>query len=165
MGCERRIVASTESFATAPFLLRETQLVTLVPRRLGERLRQAAEIRLIEPPFDVPPLREKLICEDLGNEGVIEGDPLLALPGSALFASHRGGVDVPRLKATADNLVLLCPHCAVAPGLRYRSRRGRNDLAASPQSLGIAARNCLCPCWLRLRGCLQAKGTQPCSHR
>jgi LysR family transcriptional regulator, nod-box dependent transcriptional activator len=61
MGCERRIVASTESFATAPFLLRETQLVTLVPRRLGERLRQAAEIRLIEPPFDVPPLREKLI--------------------------------------------------------------------------------------------------------
>ncbi len=61
MGCDRRIVASTESFATAPFLLRETQLVTLVPRRLGERLRQAAEIRLIEPPFDVPPLREKLI--------------------------------------------------------------------------------------------------------
>ena len=61
IGCERRIVASTESFATAPFLLRETSLVTLVPRRLGERLRHAAEIRLIEPPFDVPPLREKLI--------------------------------------------------------------------------------------------------------
>jgi len=35
--------------------------VSLVPRRLGERLRQAADIRLIEPPFDVPPLREKLI--------------------------------------------------------------------------------------------------------
>jgi LysR family nod box-dependent transcriptional activator len=61
MGCERRVAASTESFATAPFLLRETQLVTLVPRRLGERLRQAADIRLVEPPFDVPPLREKLI--------------------------------------------------------------------------------------------------------
>jgi DNA-binding transcriptional LysR family regulator len=60
-GYERRIVASTESFATAPFLLRGTPLVSLVPRRLGERLRQAAEIRLIEPPFDVPPLREKLI--------------------------------------------------------------------------------------------------------
>ena len=50
-----------KSFATAPFLLRETPLVSLVPRRLGERLRQAADIRLIEPPFDVPPLREKLI--------------------------------------------------------------------------------------------------------
>ena len=61
LGCERRIVASTESFALAPFLLRGTTLVTLVPRRLGERLREAAEIRLVEPPFDVPPLREKLI--------------------------------------------------------------------------------------------------------
>jgi len=61
MGCERRIVASTESFATAPFLLRETPLVTLIPRRLGERLRLAADIRLIEMPFEVPPLREKLI--------------------------------------------------------------------------------------------------------
>jgi DNA-binding transcriptional LysR family regulator len=61
IGCERKIVASTESFATTPFLLRETSLVTLIPRRLGERLRQAAEIRLVQPPFDVPPLREKLI--------------------------------------------------------------------------------------------------------
>jgi len=61
LGHERKIVASTESFATAPFLLRDTSLVTLVPRRLGERLQQAADIRLIEPPFDVPPLREKLI--------------------------------------------------------------------------------------------------------
>jgi LysR family transcriptional regulator, nod-box dependent transcriptional activator len=60
-GYERRIVASTDSFATAPFLLRETPLVSLVPRRLGERLRQAADIRLIEPPFVAPPLREKLI--------------------------------------------------------------------------------------------------------
>ena len=61
MGCERRIVASTESFATALFLLQDTPLVTLVPRRLGERLRQAAQIRLIQPPFPLPALREKLI--------------------------------------------------------------------------------------------------------
>jgi LysR family nod box-dependent transcriptional activator len=61
MGCERRIVASTESFATALFLLHETPLVTLVPRRLGKRLQEAAQIRLIEPPFELPPLREKLI--------------------------------------------------------------------------------------------------------
>ena len=60
-GYERRIMASTESFATAPFLLRETSLVALIPLRLGERLERAADIRLIEPPFDVPPLREKLI--------------------------------------------------------------------------------------------------------
>ena len=60
-GYERRIVASTESFATAPFLLRGTSLVTLVPRRLGERLQHAADIRLLEVPLDVPPLRETLI--------------------------------------------------------------------------------------------------------
>ena len=61
MGIERRVVASTESFATAPFLLRDTPLVTLVPRRLGERLERAADIRLVEPPLDLPPLREKLV--------------------------------------------------------------------------------------------------------
>jgi DNA-binding transcriptional LysR family regulator len=61
LGFELRIVASTESFATAPFLLRETPFATLVPRRLGERLERAAEIRLVELPLAIPPLREKLI--------------------------------------------------------------------------------------------------------
>jgi DNA-binding transcriptional LysR family regulator len=61
LGFELKIVASTESFATAPFLLRDTPFATLVPRRLGERLREAADIRLVELPFDIPPLREKLI--------------------------------------------------------------------------------------------------------
>jgi DNA-binding transcriptional LysR family regulator len=61
LGFELKIVASTESFATAPFLLRGTQFATLVPRRLGERLQRAAEIRLVELPLDIPPLREKLI--------------------------------------------------------------------------------------------------------
>jgi LysR family nod box-dependent transcriptional activator len=59
-GYERRIVASTESFAAAPFLLAGTRMVTTVPRRLGERLRAAADIRLLEPPFAVPPLSLKL---------------------------------------------------------------------------------------------------------
>jgi LysR family transcriptional regulator, nod-box dependent transcriptional activator len=59
-GYERRIVASTESFAAAPFLLQGTPLLTMVPRRLAERLREAADIRLLELPFEVPPLREKL---------------------------------------------------------------------------------------------------------
>ncbi len=61
LGFELKIVASTESFATAPFLLRETPFATLVPRRLGERLTKAADIRLVELPLDIPPLREKLI--------------------------------------------------------------------------------------------------------
>lgn len=61
LGFELKIVASTESFATAPFLLRDTPFATLVPRRLGERLQPTADIRLIELPLDIPPLREKLI--------------------------------------------------------------------------------------------------------
>ncbi len=61
LGYELKIVASTESFATAPFLLRDTPFATLVPRRLGERLQRAAEIRLVELPLAIPPLREKLI--------------------------------------------------------------------------------------------------------
>jgi DNA-binding transcriptional LysR family regulator len=40
--------------------LEGTRLVTTVPRRLGERLRAAADIRLLEPPFTVPPLSLKL---------------------------------------------------------------------------------------------------------
>jgi len=60
-GHERRIVASTESFTAAPFLLKGTPLLTILPRRLGERMRAAADVRLFELPFDVPPLREKLV--------------------------------------------------------------------------------------------------------
>lgn len=60
-GYERRIVASTGSFAMAPFLVHGTTLITLVPRRLGERLQQAAGVRLVEPPVAIPPLREKLV--------------------------------------------------------------------------------------------------------
>jgi len=32
----------------------------MIPRRLGERMREAADLRLLELPFEVPPLREKL---------------------------------------------------------------------------------------------------------
>jgi LysR family nod box-dependent transcriptional activator len=60
-GHERNIVASTESFTAAPFLLRGTPLLTVLPRRLGEHMQSAAEVRLLELPFDVPPLREKLV--------------------------------------------------------------------------------------------------------
>jgi DNA-binding transcriptional LysR family regulator len=60
-GYERKIVASTDSFATAPFLLRETSLVTMVQRRLGARLERSADIKLLEPPFDIPPMCERLV--------------------------------------------------------------------------------------------------------
>jgi len=60
-GHERKIVASTESFTAAPFLLSGTPLLTILPKRLAERMQDAAAVRLFELPFDVPPLREKLV--------------------------------------------------------------------------------------------------------
>jgi DNA-binding transcriptional LysR family regulator len=60
IGNARKIIASTESFTAAPFLLVGTSMLTMVPRRLAKRMANAAPIRLLELPFEVPPLREKL---------------------------------------------------------------------------------------------------------
>jgi DNA-binding transcriptional LysR family regulator len=59
-GNERKIVASTGSFTAAPFMISGTPLLLMVPRKLGERMQAAAELRLFELPFEVPPLCEKL---------------------------------------------------------------------------------------------------------
>jgi DNA-binding transcriptional LysR family regulator len=61
LGYHSKIVASTETFATAPFLLRGTPLATILPKRLGERLQQAADIKLIDPPFNAPAFLERLV--------------------------------------------------------------------------------------------------------
>jgi LysR family nod box-dependent transcriptional activator len=61
IGHARKIIASTESFTAAPFLLAGTSMLTMVPTRLGERMASAADVRLLELPFEVPPLREKLV--------------------------------------------------------------------------------------------------------
>src|SRR5688572_22582657 len=60
-GYHRNIVATTESFTNAPFLLQGTTMLTMVPRRLATRMREAAHIRLLDIPVEVPPLAEKLI--------------------------------------------------------------------------------------------------------
>jgi len=60
IGYQRKIVASTDSFATALFLLRETSLVAMVQRRLGTRLEHSADIKILEPPVEIPPMCERL---------------------------------------------------------------------------------------------------------
>ena len=60
-GYQRNVVATTESFTNAPFLLQGTTMLAMVPRRLAERLQEAAHIRLMDIPVEVPPLAEKLI--------------------------------------------------------------------------------------------------------
>lgn len=60
-GYRRHIVATTSSMTNAPFLLQGTAMLSVVPRRLAERLRVAAGIRLLDLPLAVPPLAEKLV--------------------------------------------------------------------------------------------------------
>ena len=61
LGYHSKIVASTETFGTAPFLLRGTSLATIVPKRLAERLQSAADLKLIPLPFNAPPFLERLV--------------------------------------------------------------------------------------------------------
>ncbi len=60
-GYQRNIVATTTSMTNAPFLLQGTAMLSMVPRRLAERLRSAAGIRLLKIPIEVPPLAERLV--------------------------------------------------------------------------------------------------------
>jgi DNA-binding transcriptional LysR family regulator len=55
---KRRITTSTESFLLSLFALRGTPAMTIVPRRLAEFVKDAADIKLLKPPFDVPDLHE-----------------------------------------------------------------------------------------------------------
>jgi DNA-binding transcriptional LysR family regulator len=60
LGVQRHIGASVQSFLLAPFVISGTRMVTLIHRRLGERLSHCAGIRLIEPPFEFPIIRESI---------------------------------------------------------------------------------------------------------
>lgn len=61
LGHPRKFAAATEFFLTGPFLLRGTSLLTILPRRLAQRLQRPADIKLIDLPFDVPPFQERLV--------------------------------------------------------------------------------------------------------
>ncbi|WP_430336174.1 LysR family transcriptional regulator [Rhodococcus sp. ACT016] len=60
LGIARKIAVGTQSFVAAPFLLRDTRLVSLVHEKLARELEGPAQLRIIEPPVDLPPLHEKL---------------------------------------------------------------------------------------------------------
>jgi DNA-binding transcriptional LysR family regulator len=60
IGLKRNVVATAEGFLIAPFLLRGTRMVTLVHRRLGEQVADAAAIRLLDPPMELPEIHESV---------------------------------------------------------------------------------------------------------
>jgi DNA-binding transcriptional LysR family regulator len=51
---ERRIVLSTPHFMSIPFIIASTDLLVTVPYAVGESFAKVANIRLIEPPLDIP---------------------------------------------------------------------------------------------------------------
>ncbi len=57
-GITCRVEATSVNFITMPFLLAGTDLVTIIPERLGRQLSAAADITLLEPEFAVRPVRE-----------------------------------------------------------------------------------------------------------
>jgi LysR family nod box-dependent transcriptional activator len=60
LGHETRADVLVGSFVTGPLLLRGTGLVTLIQRRLAALLAEAAELRVVRPPFAIPHLLETL---------------------------------------------------------------------------------------------------------
>ncbi|HWO72163.1 MAG TPA: hypothetical protein VNN21_01245, partial [Dehalococcoidia bacterium] len=59
-GAPRHVQASAESFFLLPFLLKGSELVAFIHERLGQKLAQAADIRLVEPLFETPPVAEAM---------------------------------------------------------------------------------------------------------
>ena len=51
---ERRIVLSTPHFMSIPFIIASTDLLVTVPYAVGESFAKIADIRLIEPPLEIP---------------------------------------------------------------------------------------------------------------
>ena len=59
-GVPRTVQFSVESFLLAPFLLKGTSLTTLLPCRTRSYLQAASEIRMLEPPLELPRITEWL---------------------------------------------------------------------------------------------------------
>jgi LysR family transcriptional regulator, nod-box dependent transcriptional activator len=55
-----RVAATTASFLMAPFLLRGTPLITVTHRRLAARIKDAADIKIFEPPYPMPDIHESV---------------------------------------------------------------------------------------------------------
>ena len=60
-GKQRRVESSVDNFATLPLLVIGTQRVVTLHRRLATHFVQHLPLRLVEAPFEMPPLQEVLV--------------------------------------------------------------------------------------------------------
>ena len=56
---ERRVVMKVPSFLAVARIVAQTELLVIVPRRLGEALAQQERVRLLDPPVKLPPFAVK----------------------------------------------------------------------------------------------------------
>jgi LysR family transcriptional regulator, nod-box dependent transcriptional activator len=61
MGVPRRIIGATANFLLAPFMLSGTSALLLLQERFAKRIQAAAEIKLLEAPFEIPPVEFDLV--------------------------------------------------------------------------------------------------------
>ena len=57
---QRRVRVAVETFFLLPFLLHGTEMVAFIHEGLGRRLAAISDIRLVEPPFEVPAMAEAM---------------------------------------------------------------------------------------------------------
>lgn len=55
---QRRTEATASTFTAMPFMLAETELIAIIPERLGRRVADGADIVLLETDIDLQPLRQ-----------------------------------------------------------------------------------------------------------
>ncbi|QYN33526.1 LysR family transcriptional regulator [Pseudonocardia sp. DSM 110487] len=60
LGVPRRVEVAS-GFEVAPFLLRDTRLISLLPRLFACKVEHAADLRLLEPPMPLNPLTEAML--------------------------------------------------------------------------------------------------------
>jgi len=60
MNLPRHVQVSVDSFVLLPLLLAGTPQVALIQERLGRKLAAVADLRVVEPLFDTPPVAEAM---------------------------------------------------------------------------------------------------------
>jgi len=67
LGVSRRLEVTT-GFGLAPFLLRDTRLVALLPSSLASTVAAGARLKLLEPPMQLEPLIETMVWSTRNSE-------------------------------------------------------------------------------------------------
>jgi LysR family nod box-dependent transcriptional activator len=60
LGHWRRADTVVESFVIGPLVLKGTRQITFVQQRLADKLKDTAELQLLQPPCDIPPIIETI---------------------------------------------------------------------------------------------------------